>query len=65
MTRRLSTDNAYNRRVWGTPIGKTKAGRNIYRSILGHYAVEHDHKYLVQPTAEEMREIEKITRGKE
>jgi len=28
------------RRVWGDPIGKTKAGDDIYRSILGHYWVD-------------------------
>ena len=48
-----------NSRVW-QPTGLTTAkGKAIYRSILGHYAVERDHKYFVASTAEEMREIEK------
>ncbi|MBW2675718.1 MAG: hypothetical protein JRD89_20320 [Deltaproteobacteria bacterium] len=31
----------FSHRVWGDePVGKTKTGEAIYKSILGHYAVE-------------------------
>jgi len=46
-------------RVW-TRVGCTKKGRDIYRSILGNYAVEQDHKYLAGPTEEEKLEIKKL-----
>jgi len=46
-------------RVW-TRIGCTKKGRDIYRSILGNYAVEQDHRYLVGPSEEEKLEIKKL-----
>jgi hypothetical protein len=46
-------------RVW-TRVGCTKKGRDIYRSILGNYAVERDHRYLVGPTEEEKLEIKRL-----
>ena len=46
-------------RVW-TRIGCTKKGQDIYRSILGNYAVERDHKYLAGPTEEEKKEIKRL-----
>lgn len=48
-----------NLRVWPR-IGCTKKGQDIYRSILGNYAVEQDHKYLAGPTEEEKLEIKKL-----
>jgi|GEM_PF-3014734 len=52
--------SGFSRRVWGDPIGTTKEGCAIYRSILGSYAVEHDFLYLVAPTEAEMEEIRQI-----
>jgi DNA-binding MarR family transcriptional regulator len=48
-----------NPRVW-TRIGCTKKGRDIYRSILGNYAVEQDHRYLAGLTEEEKKEIKRL-----
>ena len=45
-----------NPRVWAR-IGTTSGGCNIYRSILGHYAVERSHLRLDSPTDEEKNEI--------
>jgi hypothetical protein len=45
-----------NPRIWGKPVGKTQAGRDVYRSVVGNYAVE-QYGDLRSPTDEEMDEI--------
>ena len=46
-----------------TYIGKLKNGEQCLRLKDGSYGVEREYKYLTEPTAEEMKEIEGMMKG--
>ena len=40
-----------------TKVGQLRSRRAYYYAAGGHWAVEHDYTYLVEPTTEERTEI--------
>jgi hypothetical protein len=40
-----------------TPVGNLENGRAVYKRPDGALAIEADHRYIVEPTAEDEKEI--------